>query len=157
MRLVCVASQSDIEDMIWEVDDDSDKAVTWPEFQSMFARCRNDKTGECSSRPLRVFSNTEARPGYEPRRLYNVAEFLMNDKDGGGTVSVEEVMQILFLRYGRQLLDSQLEEIFGTSDTNSGTRDLSLTEFLASLNTSQSKQLRAQAEARVVKPTVGRK
>ena len=44
--------------------------------------------------------------GYEPRRLYNVAEFLMNDKDGSGKVSVEEVMQILFLRYGRQLLDS---------------------------------------------------
>jgi hypothetical protein len=30
----------------------------------------------------------------------------MNDKDCSGKVSVEEVMQILFLRYGRQLLDS---------------------------------------------------
>ena len=30
----------------------------------------------------------------------------MNDKDNSGKVSVEEVMQILFLRYGRQLLDS---------------------------------------------------
>lgn len=47
-----------------------------------------------------------AAAGYEPRRLYNVAEFLMNDKDNSGKVSVEEVMQILFLRYGRQLLDS---------------------------------------------------
>ena len=63
----------------------------------------------------------------------------MNDKDNSGKVSVEEVMQILFLRYGRQLLDSQLEEIFGTSDTNSGTRDLSLTEFLTSLNQSQAR------------------
>jgi len=96
----------------------------------------------------------------------------MNDKDGNGNVSVEEVMQILFLRYGRQLLDSaralpaarhpctltraqQLEEIFGTSDTNSGTRDLSLTAFLASLNASQSKQLRAKAESRIVKPVLG--
>ena len=122
--------QSDIEDMIWEVDDDCDKRVTWPEFQSMFTRCRNDKTG------------------YEPRRLYNVAEFLMNDKDGNGNVSVEEVMQILFLRYGRQLLDSQLEELFGTSDTNSGTRDLSLTAFLASLNASQAKQLRAKEQSK---------
>ena len=82
-----------------------------------------------------------ASAGYEPRRLYNVAEFLMNDKDNSGKVSVEEVMQILFLRYGRQLLDSQLEEIFGTSDTNSGTRDLSLTEFLTSLNQSQARLL----------------
>ena len=79
----------------------------------------------------------------------------MNDKDGNGNVSVEEVMQILFLRYGRQLLDSQLEEIFGTSDTNSGTRDLSLTQFLESLNASQSKQLRVKAENRLVRPALG--
>ena len=44
--------------------------------------------------------------GYEPRRLFNVVEFLMNDKDANGTVSVEEAMQILFLRSGRGLLDS---------------------------------------------------
>ena len=37
--------QVDIEDMIWEVDDDCDKCVTWSEFQAMFSRCRNDKTG----------------------------------------------------------------------------------------------------------------
>ena len=40
--------QSDIEDMIWEVDDDCDKSVTWTEFQAMFSRCRNDKTGACA-------------------------------------------------------------------------------------------------------------
>ena len=53
-----------------------------------------------------LLCSADAMQGYEPRRLYNVAEFLMNDKDGNGNVSVEEVMQILFLRYGRQLLDS---------------------------------------------------
>ncbi len=37
--------QSDIEDMIWEVDDDCDKCVNWPEFQAMYHRCRNDNTG----------------------------------------------------------------------------------------------------------------
>ena len=37
--------QSDVEDMIWEVDDDCDKRVNWNEFQAMFMRCRNDKTG----------------------------------------------------------------------------------------------------------------
>ena len=40
-----VAPQADIDDMIWEVDDDCDKGVTWSEFQAMFSRCRNDKTG----------------------------------------------------------------------------------------------------------------
>jgi hypothetical protein len=43
------AAQADVEDMIWEVDDDCDKAVTWPEFQAMFSRCRNDKTGALPS------------------------------------------------------------------------------------------------------------
>jgi len=37
--------KSEIEDMIWEVDDDCDKCVNWPEFQAMYHRCRNDKTG----------------------------------------------------------------------------------------------------------------
>lgn len=58
--------------------------------------------------------------GYEPRRLFNVVQFVMNDKEGSGNVSLEGAMQILYLRYGRGLLDSQLEEIFGTSDLNSG-------------------------------------
>eukprot|EP00898_Chlorokybus_atmophyticus_P002172 jgi/Chlat1/2956/Chrsp2S08911 len=110
--------KGDIEDMIWEVDEDCDKVVTWVEFQQMYNRCRNDKTG------------------YEPRRLFNVVEFMMNDKDSSGTVSAEEAMQILYMRFGRNLLDSQLEEIFGTADTNAG-KDLSLTEFLHSLNLSQ--------------------
>lgn len=60
----------------------------------------------------------------------------MNDKDGSGEVSLEEAMQIMYLRYGRGLLDSQLEEIFGTSDLNSG-KTLSLTEFLRSLHANQ--------------------
>ena len=75
----------------------------------------------------------------------------MNDKDDSGSVSVEEAMQILYLRFGKGLLDSQLEEIFGTSDTNS-TKDLSLTEFLHSLNMSQVKQLRSKVTAKTYKP-----
>jgi len=49
-----------------------------------------------------------------------VVQFVMNDKEGSGNVSLEGAMQILYLRYGRGLLDAQLEEIFGTSDLNSG-------------------------------------
>ena len=42
----------------------------------------------------------------------------------------------MYLRYGRALLDSQLEEVFGTSDLNSG-KMLTLTEFLHCLHASQ--------------------
>mmetsp|Transcript_1464 Transcript_1464/g.4989 ORF Transcript_1464/g.4989 Transcript_1464/m.4989 type:complete len:184 (-) Transcript_1464:201-752(-) len=123
----------EIHDMIWEVDDDCDKAVSWQEFQAMYHRCRNDKSG------------------YEPRRLFNVVEFLMNDKDDSGSVCVEEAMQILYLRFGKGTLDQQLNEIFGTADTNSN-RELTLTEFLDSLNMSQIKQLRSKVTAKTYKP-----
>jgi hypothetical protein len=79
--------QPDVQDMIWEVDEDCDQCVSWQEFQSMYRRCRNDTTG------------------YEPRRLFNVVEFVMNDKDDSGTVSVEEAMSVLYLRYGKGVLD----------------------------------------------------
>ncbi|KAK3273721.1 Outer dynein arm docking complex 3 [Cymbomonas tetramitiformis] len=120
------AKKSEVADMIWEIDD---KFVSWPEFQAMYQRCRKDKTG------------------YEPRRLFNVVEFIINDKDNSGTVSVEEAMQILYVRYGKACLDSQLQEIFGTSDTNS-TKTLTLSEYLSSLYESQIKMLRAKINSK---------
>uniref|UniRef100_A0A7R9VD05 EF-hand domain-containing protein n=1 Tax=Chlamydomonas euryale TaxID=1486919 RepID=A0A7R9VD05_9CHLO len=114
--------RGEAEDMIWEVDDDCDGCVSWLEFQTMYTRGRDDKTG------------------YEPRGLFNVVEFVMNDKDGCGFISLEEAMQIMYLRYGRAQLDYQLEEIFGTCDLNSG-KLLTLTEFLHCLKANQVKQL----------------
>lgn len=55
-------SMSTVEDMIWEVDEDCDGFVSWEEFKSMFYRVRHDKTG------------------WEPRRLFNLVEFMMHDK-----------------------------------------------------------------------------
>jgi hypothetical protein len=45
----------------------------------------------------------------------------------------------------------QLEEIFGHSDTNA-LKDLTLTEFLHSLNMSQVKQLRSKVTAKTYRP-----
>jgi hypothetical protein len=53
------------------------------------------------------------------------------------------------------MVSQQLEEIFGTSDTNS-MKDLSLTEFLESLNSSHVKQLRSKAAAKLFKPLPGK-
>ena len=41
--------QSEIEGMIWEVDEDCDQCLTWKEFQDMYHRCRNDQTGQLVS------------------------------------------------------------------------------------------------------------
>lgn len=139
MSLQHKTKKGEINDMIWEVDEDCDNAVNWKEFQVMYHRCRNDIAGT------------------EPRRLFNVAEFVMNDKQGLGTVSMENAMQIMYLRYGRNDLDAQLQDIFGTSDLNSG-KTLTLTEFLSSLHASQVKQLRNRVTAKTyVAPTAGKK
>ena len=37
------AKRVEVEDMIWEVDEDCDHCVSWEEFKLMFHRCRQDK------------------------------------------------------------------------------------------------------------------
>lgn len=126
------AKRGEVEDMLWEVDEDCDGCISWEEFQNLYTRCRDDKTG------------------YEPRGLFNVVEFIMNDKHGQGWITLEEAMQITYLRYGRALLDTQLEEVFGTADLNSG-KVLTLTEFLSCLHANQVKQLLNRVTAKTYK------
>lgn len=124
--------RGEVEDMLWEVDEDCDGCISWQEFQTLYTRCRDDKTG------------------YEPRGLFNVVEFVMNDKQEQGFITLEEAMQIMYLRYGRALLDSQLEEVFGTADLNSG-KILTLSEFLSCLHANQVKQLLNRVTAKTYK------
>lgn len=60
-------------------------------------------------------------------------------------------LQIMYLRHGRAELDAKLEEVFGTSDLNSG-KTLGLTEFLNCLHQNQVKQLLNRVTAKNYKP-----
>eukprot|EP00921_Rhytidocystis_pertsovi_P003038 GHVQ01005063.1.p1 GENE.GHVQ01005063.1~~GHVQ01005063.1.p1 ORF type:complete len:199 (-),score=19.27 GHVQ01005063.1:380-976(-) len=91
-------NKQDIELMIWEVDDDLDQYISWDEFLVMYQRCINDATG------------------LEPRKLFNLVQFLMYDRDFTGSISVEQTLQILFVRYGRELLDQEIQAIFGEEE-----------------------------------------
>jgi len=84
---------SEVEDMIWEVDDDCDGKIDWDNFVHLYTRCRRDKTG-C-----------------EPNRLYNLIEFMINDKDGGGTINEDEMMEVLFHRYGKDVMQRVTDEV----------------------------------------------
>eukprot|EP00966_Prymnesium_polylepis_P032978 767396-Prymnesium_polylepis.1 len=75
---------------IWEVDDDNDSCVDWDEFRTMFYRVRDDQTG-C-----------------EPRKLFNVVDFLMLDKNHSGAVDMDECITLLWQRYGRDLVEEHL-------------------------------------------------
>ena len=58
----------------------------------MFYRVRHDKSG------------------WEPRRLFNVVEFMMHDKDMSGTIDMDECMEILFRRFGKEQLEAKVAE-----------------------------------------------
>ncbi|KAF8055671.1 CMD1 [Scenedesmus sp. PABB004] len=125
--------RGEVDDLIWEVDEDCDGCISWAEFQRLYHRCRQDSAGT------------------EPRGLFNVVEFVMHDRAGAGAISLEEALRIMYLRYGRAELDAKLEEVFGTSDLNSG-KTLTLTEFLACLHQNQVKQLLNRTTSHKYKP-----
>jgi hypothetical protein len=92
---------------------------------------RNFNTSECrSTTPSALFliNFSTVLAGYEPRRLFNVVEFLMNDKDDNGSVSVEEAMQILYLRHGRSLLDTVRNTLLQASPPSRDSRLRKLTK-----------------------------
>lgn len=100
--------------MIWEVDDDLNGYVNWEEFLTMYKRCVINKTG------------------LEPTGLYNVVQFMVYDKDYSGNVSVDETMMMLYQRYGKARLGSELEKLFGRNVNGDG--HLNLTQYLKAVS-----------------------
>lgn len=49
-----------------------------------------------------------AHADFEPRQLYNLTQFIISDKEGRGIMTLEEAMQILYLRHGRANLDQHV-------------------------------------------------
>ena len=135
------AKRVEVEDMIWEVDEDCDHCVSWDEFKLMFHRCRSDKVNPCalvcpatvaawaSLAPAfshcTVFSRWQT--GLEPRKLYNVVEFMMHDKDSSGSIDMDECMEILFRRFGKDQLEQRTNDFF-KHDTD-GDNAISFAEF----------------------------
>ena len=89
--------KSDVEFIIWEVDDDLDGYVSKDEYLTMYKRVITDEVG------------------LEPRQLYNLVQFLMYDKDFEGTVTVEETLQLLYVRHGREKMEDEITNLFGES------------------------------------------
>ena len=112
--------KAECEDMIWEVDEDCDRCVNWEEFKTMFYRVRHDKSG------------------WEPRRLFNVVEFMMHDKDCSGTIDMDECMEILFRRFGKDQLEQRTNDFF-KHDTD-GDNTISFQEFQKQMNTIRPKR-----------------
>ncbi|EKX51041.1 hypothetical protein GUITHDRAFT_150967 [Guillardia theta CCMP2712] len=102
---------SEVEDIIWEVDEDANGWIDWDNFVQLYVRCRKDRTGQ------------------EPTRLYNLIEFMVCDKDGGGTMSEDECMEILYHRYGKEVMGKLTDQLFGKS-VQETEKEFSFAEFL---------------------------
>lgn len=69
-----------VEEMIWEVDEDLDGKLCWPEFRLMYNRNIMDRTG------------------LEPSKMYNLVQFMIYDRNENNRVSVDETMNMLYAR-----------------------------------------------------------
>ncbi|KAG8467119.1 hypothetical protein KFE25_000435 [Diacronema lutheri] len=111
LRIGCRAKPGETADMIWEVDENCDGFVDWPEFVSMFDRCISDTTG------------------LEPRGLFQLVEFLMHDSNNGGTISRDELMEILYSRFGKDQLLKKTREFFPKAAANGVEAAITFVEF----------------------------
>lgn len=89
----------EVEDMIWEVDEDLDHMVSWEEFRLMYQRVRTDKTG------------------LEARKLYNVVDFVMHDNDVDGYVTLDECFAIMFMRHGKNFGEEDIKKLFASANS----------------------------------------
>ena len=90
--------KAEVEFIIWEVDDDLDGYVSKDEYLTMYKRVITDEIG------------------LEPRQLYNLVQFLMFDKDFEGTITVEETLQLIYVRHGKDKMGDEITNLFGEQD-----------------------------------------
>merc|ERR1711998_798683 len=66
--------------------------------------------------------NITDRSGLEPSKLYNLVQFMIYDENENGKVSVDETMNMLYERYGRQKMEAKLKGLFGHNMQETGTQ-----------------------------------
>ena len=50
------------------------------------------------------------------QRLFNVVEFMMHDKDKSGSIDMDECMEILFRRFGKEQLEARVSEFMSNDE-----------------------------------------
>jgi len=91
-----------IDQMIWEADELADEVICWDEFQLLYRRNLDDTMGN------------------EPSSFFRLVEFLSFDQSRKGFIIEDDCMEILFVRYGGNKLESELKFIFGNNLRSNG-------------------------------------
>jgi calmodulin len=110
LRLGYTPTKYEAADMIWEVDDEGMGKIKWRQFKSVYNRVRMDDLGK------------------EPRRMYNVMEFMVFDIDNDGSIDLTEVMQLFYQRYGKHALFTEQKDARGVR--RQASHDITFPEFV---------------------------
>ena len=86
-------AKDELENMIWEVDENLDGYVSEDEFENMYKKCITDEKEE------------------EGKKLFYLSQFLMYDKDEKHEITVEDTLEILCARHQNNV-DAALDAIF---------------------------------------------
>jgi calmodulin len=86
-------AKDELDNMIWEVDENLDGYVSEREFENMYKKCITDEKEE------------------EGKKLFYLAQFLMYDKDEKHEITVEDTLEILCARH-QSNVDAALDSIF---------------------------------------------
>ena len=125
-------SKQDVQLMIWEVDEDLDTYVSKEEFEIMYKRCVSDKTG------------------LEPRKLFNLVQFMMFDKANLKSITVEDTLELIYVRYGMEHLEKEIQALFGADEKHpDGTeKRITFAQYLEQINAKNIQKRKKKASRR---------
>ena len=87
-------TKQEVQTMLWEADEKNDGVIDWDEMTLMFERNLRDSSG------------------LEPAGLYHVVQFMIFDRNANGKVSIDETMNILYARLGREKMEASINLLF---------------------------------------------